>query len=179
MVVCRYQCANGARILRSCVATAFLLLLLCSTQLQAATVSLAWDRNPEPDIASYIVSYGTSSGNYTTSVNVGNVITWSGSFTAGSRYYFVLQAVNTAGLKSPNSAEVWTNVPASGAPTILGLSPVSGNAGTSVTITGSNFGSSRGTSTLRFNGTVRCQRRGAPAPSSRRSPLAQRPDRSS
>jgi regulation of enolase protein 1 (concanavalin A-like superfamily) len=153
MVVCRYQCAHSAHILRSGLVTAFLLLLLCSTQLQAATVSLAWDRNPEPDIASYIVSYGTSSGNYTTSVNVGNVITWSSSFTAGSRYYFVLQAVNTAGLKSPNSTEVWTNVPLSGAPTILGLSPVSGNIGTSVTITGSNFGSSRGTSTLRFNGT--------------------------
>jgi hypothetical protein len=58
-------------------------LMLCSSP-QAATVNLAWDRNPETNIASYIVSYGTSSKNYTTSVNVGNVTTWSVSLATGS-----------------------------------------------------------------------------------------------
>jgi YD repeat-containing protein len=39
------------------------------------------------------------------------------------------------------------------APAITGLSPSSGVVGTSVTISGSNFGASQGTSTVKFNGT--------------------------
>src|SRR5277367_5167855 len=39
------------------------------------------------------------------------------------------------------------------APTITSLSPTSGAVGASVTITGTNFGSSQGTSTVKFNGT--------------------------
>jgi hypothetical protein len=40
------------------------------------------------------------------------------------------------------------------APTITGLSPSSGPVGTTVTISGTNFGSTQGTSTVRFNGTT-------------------------
>jgi len=39
-------------------------------------------------------------------------------------------------------------------PNIASLNPTSGPAGTSVTITGSNFGASQGTSTVKFNGTT-------------------------
>jgi len=39
-------------------------------------------------------------------------------------------------------------------PNIASLNPTTGPAGTSVTITGSNFGTSQGTSTVRFNGTT-------------------------
>jgi len=39
-------------------------------------------------------------------------------------------------------------------PGITGLSPASGNAGTSVTITGVNFGSTQGSSTVTFNGSA-------------------------
>src|SRR5207253_9061566 len=38
-------------------------------------------------------------------------------------------------------------------PSISSLSPTSGAVGTSVTITGTNFGASQGTSTVTFNGT--------------------------
>jgi IPT/TIG domain/Bacterial Ig-like domain (group 2)/Kelch motif/Galactose oxidase, central domain len=40
------------------------------------------------------------------------------------------------------------------APNIASLSPTSGTVGTSVTITGTNFGSTQGSSTVKFNGTV-------------------------
>src|SRR3984893_17833570 len=40
------------------------------------------------------------------------------------------------------------------APTITSLSPTSGVAGTSVSITGANFGVTQGTSTVKFNGTA-------------------------
>ena len=48
------------------------------------------------------------------------------------------------------SAELYETL----APIITGLSPTSGVAGTSVTITGTNFGPSQGTSTIIFNGTT-------------------------
>ncbi len=40
------------------------------------------------------------------------------------------------------------------APSILSLNPTSGAVGTSVTVTGENFGSTQGTSTVKFNGTA-------------------------
>ena len=39
-------------------------------------------------------------------------------------------------------------------PSISNLSPTSGAVGASVTITGTNFGSTKGTSTVKFNGTI-------------------------
>ena len=42
----------------------------------------------------------------------------------------------------------------SSGPQILSLNPVSGTVGTTVTITGNNFGSSQGLSTVKFNGTT-------------------------
>src|SRR6266568_8302465 len=39
-------------------------------------------------------------------------------------------------------------------PTITSLSPTSGAVGASVTITGTNFGSTQGTSSVKFNGTI-------------------------
>ena len=41
-----------------------------------------------------------------------------------------------------------------GAPSITSLSPTSGAVGTSVTIAGTNFGATQGTSTVTFNGTA-------------------------
>ncbi len=73
---------------------------------EGAAVTLAWDPNTGPDIGGYRVSYGTTSGQYTTSVDVGNTTSYT--FTnllAGSTYYFVLQAYNSAG-NSPYSIEV-------------------------------------------------------------------------
>jgi hypothetical protein len=45
--------------------------MLGAAEMQAAVLTLAWDRNPEPDIAGYVVSYGTSSELHR-QVDVGN-----------------------------------------------------------------------------------------------------------
>ena len=83
-----------------------LVLLCCGSRLgAAATVTLAWDRNPETNIAGYIVSYGTSSRAYSTSVDVGNATMWSLSVGTGT-YYFAVQAYDTSGMRSAFSAEV-------------------------------------------------------------------------
>ncbi len=47
-----------------------------------------------------------------------------------------------------------SHLPSFPSPAITGLSPTSGAVGTLVTITGSNFGSTQGTSTVTFNGTT-------------------------
>ena len=57
--------------------------------------------------------------------------------------------VNVGGV--PSNGVLFTVTPA---PSITSLSPTSGTVGTSVTITGANFGSSQGTSTVTFNGTA-------------------------
>src|SRR5437879_1770635 len=130
-----------------------LAVMLGSTSvLHAATAT--WNANPETDIAGYILSYGTSPGVHPTSVNVGNVLTWqSATLTPGQTYYFVVQAYNTSALTSVNSAEVVFTVP-SAAPSLTSLSPTSGAVGSSVTIAGANFGTTQGTSTVKFNGTA-------------------------
>ena len=154
MLLVRSICPrDGARTLRHSAIGVFCLLVLLASTVRAATVTLAWDPNPEPNIAGYIVSYGTSPGSYSTSVDVGKVTTWAVSLSPGARYYFAAQAYNTSGLRSGYSTEVSTNIVAN-APIIASLSPTSGSVGTTVTISGANFGTTKGTSVVRFNGTA-------------------------
>jgi hypothetical protein len=111
-----------------------------SSQLDAQ--SLAWDPNPESDIAGYKVFQGTASGTYGTPVDVGKTTTYQPqSVDWTRRMYFAVKAYNTAGLESPFSNEaVWTP------PSITTLTALSASssyplvAGTPVTwtATGSN-----------------------------------------
>jgi hypothetical protein len=81
---------------------------MCPQAAQAATLTLAWDANPEPDIAGYILSWGTQAGGYyANSVNVGNQTSWQVTGLASATvYHFVVRGYNTAGLISDFSAEV-------------------------------------------------------------------------
>jgi hypothetical protein len=128
------------------------ILLANASVIYAATTTVAWDANSEPDVAGYKLSYGTQSGTYTTVVDVGKVTTTTVTLTDGVRYYFAVQAYNTGGLISAYSTEVVYDVPVANPPTLTTLSPVSGPVGTSVTITGTNFGSAQGASTVSFGG---------------------------
>jgi regulation of enolase protein 1 (concanavalin A-like superfamily) len=130
-----------------------ILLVTASTSL-ASTVTATWDKNPETNIAGYKLSYGTASRTYTTTVDVGNVTTFALTVVGGQTYFFAVQAYDTSGQLSPYSTEVSFAVPASTAPTITSLSPASGSVGTAVTIQGGNFGASKGSSTVTFNGTI-------------------------
>jgi len=97
----------GSRFLRR---TGFILLglfgLLALAQVGYGT-TLAWDPNTEANIAGYRLHYGTSSGNYTTTVDVGNTTTATASnLTNGQAYYAVVTAYNTSALESLPSNEV-------------------------------------------------------------------------
>lgn len=82
-------------------------LLVATSSFPASAVNLAWNPNPEPDIARYELSYGTSPGSRAVTVNAGlNTTASVTGLQSGVTYYFVVSAVNQAGLKSAASAEI-------------------------------------------------------------------------
>jgi fibronectin type 3 domain-containing protein len=84
----------------------------CDPQPPDQHVTLAWDANPEPDIAGYILHYGRSSGSYTETMDVGKVTTNSvAELVSGATYYFVVTAYNGEGLEGDASNEVSYSVP--------------------------------------------------------------------
>jgi hypothetical protein len=78
----------------------------------AATVTLAWNQNPEPDIAGYKMHYGSTSGSYDYSVDVGNYTSCTVSgLDEGKTYYFAATAYNSGLLDSDYSIELAYTVP--------------------------------------------------------------------
>lgn len=92
-------------------------IVTSASAVDAATAS--WDRNSEPDVVGYKLSYGTEPGVHTTSIDVGNVTTYQFFPTPGQRYYVVVQAYNAAGELSDKSAEVSIDLPLSNNPPAL------------------------------------------------------------
>ena len=75
--------------------------------LRAASVTLAWDPSPSPNISSYVLLYGTASGAYVSSLNVGTALTGTISdLVAGTPYFFAVTARNSLGAESAPSAEI-------------------------------------------------------------------------
>jgi hypothetical protein len=110
----------------ACLAVAA--VFLCSASSLSAQ-TLAWDANTEPDVAGYILHYGTQSGVYTANVNVGNQTTFRPNVDWNKPWFFAVQAYTTSGLTSALSAEAqWTPVaqPPGGA-TLNGLTASAGN----------------------------------------------------
>jgi hypothetical protein len=98
----KYSCGRS-------LGLSMLLVLLCAGPAESA-VTLAWDPNPEGDIAGYVISYGTSSRQYTTSIDVGDTTTFVFAQPDPTKVYFLaVQAYNDAGLRSPFSNEVSTS----------------------------------------------------------------------
>ena len=77
------------------------------------TATLTWDApgtnadgSPLTDLAGYKIYYGTTSGVYTQTINVGNVTTHKITrLPRGAAYYFVVTAYNQAGFESVPSTE--------------------------------------------------------------------------
>jgi hypothetical protein len=93
-----------------------IILAIASLALHAAgqsSVTLAWDANPEPDIAGYKIYIGTASGVYPVVQDVGQVtMQVVPGLSPSTTYHFSVQAYNTAGLSSILSNEVvFTTMP--------------------------------------------------------------------
>ncbi len=90
--------------LRPLLFAALLALFSAPASASAASVKLTWNANGESGITGYKVKYGTTSGSYTNTVSVGNVLTYTlSSATVGQTYYFVVVATNTTGDSDPSS----------------------------------------------------------------------------
>ncbi len=74
---------------------------------EASYLDLAWDANTEPDLSGYYVYYGTQSGIYSYSVDVGNTTSYRlDNLADGVTYYIALTAYDLAGNESNPSGEV-------------------------------------------------------------------------
>ncbi len=94
-----------------------LLLALCMIPLStaiAATVSLKWDPNSEPELAGYKVYWGISSGNYTSSKDVGKTTAATiNGVEEGKTYYLAATAYDSQNNESDYSNQVTFTVPLS------------------------------------------------------------------
>jgi hypothetical protein len=109
----------------------------------AISVNLAWDPNPEPDIAGYRLYYGSQSGVYSHSVDTGpSTEVTLASLAKGITYYIVVTAYNTAGYESLPSAEAVFEAPPNELPLVTFITPETGtgtefNAPGSIALTAS------------------------------------------
>jgi hypothetical protein len=95
------------------------------------SVSLAWDPSPDSNVAGYAIHYGNGSGNYSTSLDVGNQTTATVAGLARElTYYFVVTAYTADGVESLPSNEV--KYPDEAAYTALGGLQVTLLAGSSL-----------------------------------------------
>ena len=78
----------------------------------------------------------------------------SGTLTFTSAGTYTVTATASDGALSNSKTFTWTVTDVSQPPTLTSLSPTSGAVGTSVTISGASFGSTQGSSSVRFNGTT-------------------------
>jgi hypothetical protein len=80
-------------------------LVLAASSAQARPITLAWDPNPRPDVAGYVVFYGMQSHVYTDFVDVGNLLAYQFNL-PGPQYFFAVRAYTTYGAISPLSQEL-------------------------------------------------------------------------
>lgn len=84
-----------------------------TTNTASGFASLAWnapttntDGTSLMDLAGYKVYYGPSSGNYTKSIDVGNITSYTLNNLSTGTYYIAVTAYDTAGIESGYSNEV-------------------------------------------------------------------------
>jgi hypothetical protein len=94
------------------------LILMLPVIAQAASVTMTWNRNQEPDIAGYRIYYGTQSGQYNNSITVYDSATQPlqlsytvAGLSEGTAYYFALKTFDQAGQESDYSVETSQNIP--------------------------------------------------------------------
>ena len=112
-------------------------LYLFSGNLLAASANLVWDASPSANVGGYIISYGQSSGNYTSSIDVGDTTTYTLSgLNAGSTYYLVVNAYDSSKMEqSVFSNEVNLTIPAA----VIITADFTASASTGVASFGTNF----------------------------------------
>jgi hypothetical protein len=111
---------------------------LAATQ---GAIYLTWERTPDPTVSGYKIHYGTATGQYTSTLDVGDVTSFILQDRArdGETYYFAAKAYNLVGTESLTFSDEVTAT--AHAPVVLGIEPDRGwlSGGTAVTIKGEHF----------------------------------------
>ena len=90
----------------------FLMTLFLVNVLYGADITGTWDANSESDLAGYKIYYGTQTGNYTLSVDVGNATSITIPIQDTNKtYFFAITAYDIAGNESGFSQEVSLFIP--------------------------------------------------------------------
>lgn len=83
------------------------LTLLIPSSVHPFSLTLAWDRNKEPEVVGYKIYVGLKPRQYFWELNVGNNNTGTvGNLSEGTPYYFAVKAYNKEGFESRFSNEV-------------------------------------------------------------------------
>jgi hypothetical protein len=105
------------RIVTNILSVSLLLLGLFPTSLAASALTVAWDSNPEADLAGYKIYYGTRSSDYGFVADAGDVTQYTITGLAPeTQYYLALTAYDFLGNESDFSAEVSAVTDVGGAP---------------------------------------------------------------
>lgn len=79
-----------------------LLWIGMASTVEAATVTIAWDANPEPEVSGYNVFVSTNPANMGAPTAVGNRLNWTFlNLSSNATYYFGVQASSSTGALSP------------------------------------------------------------------------------
>ncbi len=99
------------------IGVVLLAAVLAPAVARADSFTLAWDGTPEPSVIGYYVYIGTASGQYSTTVDVGNATSYT--FTSalpGTTYYLSVAAYTAGPLLGPKATELVTTT--GGGPTL-------------------------------------------------------------
>ena len=135
------------RVLRSFVPfiAACCVLGVISSAAIAAQASLAWDANPQPEVAGYMLHYGAVSGAYTNVADVGKVTSYTvTNLQEGKPYYYAVTAYDAGRVESTFSNEVTITIPYSPPVANFSANITSGSAPLSVGFTSTSTGTITG-----------------------------------
>jgi len=108
------------------------LVVLCfAVPAAARSVVIGWDANTEPDLAGYVVHYGTTSGHYSVTIDVGNRTDFALALDEVTTYYVAVEAYNTNGDHSDLSSEI--TIPADYSTCSFSFNPPSASVGAAAT----------------------------------------------
>jgi hypothetical protein len=137
--------------LRAC--SLLLASLVCLATAQAASVTVSWRANDEPDLAGYHLYLGPASGVYGAPIPVDAEATsyQLTDLSPGTIYYLALTAFDESGLESDYSAEIsFGPLPAEAAPSLFELRPAVASPGETVALLGAGLGETPEGSILRL-----------------------------
>jgi hypothetical protein len=98
---------------------AFFLSFVVISAISAAaqTPTLVWEPSPDPSAVGYMVFWGTSSGSYANSLDIGKALTFVIPVDVGGKYFIAVSAYNADGVAGPRSQEISVTLTAPTAPT--------------------------------------------------------------